>query len=66
MLSRSAQQGVEQWEGSLGILWVSNKEQVQAPFWGSKDNLWLPQMVSARGSKATTAQRGKTVAGQSI
>lgn len=58
--------GREVWSPSLGYYQRTGGKLQQAPFLGSKNKLWLPQMPSARGSKTTTAQKYKTVARQSI
>ena len=58
--------GREVWSPSLGYYQRAGGKLQQAPFLGSENKLWLPQMLSARGSKTTAAQKSKTVARQSI
>lgn len=46
--------------------WFIPKELQPAPFWASGNEPWLLQRLSTRGSKATTAQRCRSVARQSV
>lgn len=54
-----------EWRSGKGG-WFIPKELQPAPFLASGNEPWLLQRLSTRGSKATTAQRCKSVAKQSI
>uniref|UniRef100_A0A8C5JRW4 WD repeat domain 90 n=1 Tax=Junco hyemalis TaxID=40217 RepID=A0A8C5JRW4_JUNHY len=62
ILEAAEEEGKKSGEGG----WFIPRELQPAPFWASGNEPWLLQRLSTRGSKATTAQRCRSVARQSV